>query len=156
MAREKIQLVEVGARDGLQNEKEILSVATRLNFITKLANSGLKKIEVGSFVSPKWVPQMTGSGQLFKRFNKAKAEGKIAKLVQGSALVPNTKGMEMALAAGVKEIAVFAASSESFSKKNINCSIQESIKRFKPVLEMAVSNKIRVRGYLSTCFGWQS
>ena len=144
-----IQVVEVGARDGLQNEKVTLSVADRLEFIRRLSGAGLKRIEVGAFVSPKWVPQMNGSKELIQTLFKER----FPKDVEFSALVPNEKGMEDALQTPIKSIAVFGACSESFSQKNINCSIEESFVRFKSVIADAKKNKIKVRGYLSTAFG---
>lgn len=149
----KVKVVEVGARDGLQNEETPLDLATRWQFIKKLSKTGLKNIEVGAFVSPKWVPQMAGSDMLVKKSLKAKADSKIHKSVKFSALVPNVRGMEDALKTGIKEIAIFGASSESFSEKNINCSIAESFHRFEKVMQMAKKNKVKVRGYLSTAFG---
>lgn len=145
----KITLVEVGARDGLQNEKKVLSHDVRLEFARRLADAGLKKIELGAFVSPKWVPQMVGSAELFAL---AKKES-FSKKVELSALVPNPRGMEDAIAAGVKHVAIFGSASESFSQKNINCSIEESLERFAQVMFLAKKNKIKVRGYLSMCFG---
>lgn len=149
----KVKVVEVGARDGLQNEDKSLDLKTRWEFIKKLSHTGLKHIEVGAFVSPKWVPQMAGSSMLVKKALKAKKENKVLKTVKYSALVPNVRGMEDALQTGIKEIAIFGASSETFSKKNINCSIGESFLRFEQVMELAHKNKVKVRGYLSTAFG---
>ena len=149
----KVKVVEVGARDGLQNEDTPLDLKTRWQFIQKLSNTGLQHIEVGAFVSPKWVPQMAGSDKLVKKALKAKADKKVKDSVKYSALVPNVRGMEDALKTGIKEIAIFGASSESFSKKNINCSIVESFERFEKVMSLAKKNKVRVRGYLSTAFG---
>jgi hydroxymethylglutaryl-CoA lyase len=145
----KITLVEVGPRDGLQNEKNVLSQETRLEFARRLADAGLKKIELGAFVSPKWVPQMVGSAELFALAQKEK----LSKQVELSALVPNVRGMEEAVAAGVKHVAVFGSASEAFSQKNINCRIDESLERFAQVMVLAKKNKIKVRGYLSMCFG---
>ena len=149
----KVQIVEVGPRDGLQNESAILDISTRLAFIQRLSNSGIKRIEVGAFVSPEWVPQMAGSARLFKKVYEFQKSGKIPAKTLFSALVPNRRGMDDAVNAGLKEVAIFAAASETFSQKNINCSISESLNRFKPVVEIARKNKIKVRGYLSTCFG---
>lgn len=146
-----IQVVEVGPRDGLQNEARTLSNADKFNFIKHLANSGLKRIEVGAFVSSKWVPQMQGSLELINEIYRRRQE--FPKDVQFSALVPNVKGMEDALKTPIPEIAVFGAASESFSKKNINCTIEESLQRFKDVAAMAKKNKRKVRGYLSVAFG---
>jgi hydroxymethylglutaryl-CoA lyase len=149
----KIRIVEVGPRDGLQNEKKVLDSPTRLELIRKLADTGLKRIEVGAFVSPQWVPQMAGTLELAKEVLKLQKAGQLATDVQFSCLVPNARGMEDALKAGLTEVAIFGACSETFSKKNINCSIAESFARFRQVLEMAKYHKIKVRGYLSTAFG---
>lgn len=145
----KITLVEVGPRDGLQNEKKVLSQEIRLEFARRLADAGLKKIELGAFVSPKWVPQMIGSAELFAKAQKES----FSKKAELSALVPNVHGMNDAVAAGVKHVAIFGSASEAFSQKNINCSIDESLERFAQVLKIAKQNKIKVRGYLSMCFG---
>lgn len=146
-----VQIVEVGPRDGLQNEKTTLSVPMRRDFVRHLASSGLKRIEVGAFVSPKWVPQMTGSHELIVDLLKDPKE--FPKDIHFSALVPNVKGMEDALTTAIPEVAVFGASSESFSRRNINCSIAESLERFKQVCALAKKNKRKVRGYLSVAFG---
>lgn len=148
-----LRIIEVGPRDGLQNEKKNLSSEVRFQLIQKLAAAGLDQIEVGAFVSPQWVPQMAGSLELTQRVLAAQARGEIVKNAHFSALVPNVKGMEIALRSGVKEVAIFAASTETFSKKNINCTIAESFVRFRDVCEMARFHKIKVRGYLSTAFG---
>lgn len=149
----KVTIVEVGARDGLQNEKKVLSADTRLRFARGLASAGIRKIELGAFVSPQWVPQMAGSGALIEKALALQAGGEIPKAVEFSALVPNSRGMEEAIQVGVKSVAVFGSASESFSRKNINCSIDESFERFESVMEMARAKKIKVRGYLSMCFG---
>ena len=141
-----VRLVEVGPRDGLQNEKQPISVADKVRLVDDLSAAGLRYIEVGSFVSPKWVPQMAGSAEVFARVQQLPG-------VTYAALAPNLKGFEDALAAGVKEVAVFAAASESFSQKNINCSIRESLQRFVPVMEAAKQQGIRVRGYVSCVLG---
>lgn len=146
-----IQITEVGPRDGLQNEKNVaISVDDKFKFIQLLVAAGLKNIEVGAFVSPKWVPQMAGSGELFKKIltNPALNQSGVVFL----ALVPNEKGMEAALNCGVKKIALFTAASETFNQKNINTSIAGSIERFKPVLKMAHDNGVAVRAYISTAF----
>lgn len=153
MAVKKVTIVEMGLRDGLQNEKVVLDSETRLEILKKLIDAGSRRIEVGAFVSPQWVPQMAGSAEVTKAALQLQKTKQTPKGTEFSVLVPNEKGMLMALEAGVKEIAIFAASSESFSKKNINCSIEESFERFKPVLALAKKHKIKVRGYLSTCFG---
>ncbi|EGQ9109955.1 hydroxymethylglutaryl-CoA lyase [Vibrio alginolyticus] len=137
----KVNIVEVGARDGLQNETAV-SLVDKIRLINQLSTSGLKHIEAGSFVSPKWVPQMADSDQVFAGISK-KPE------VVYSALTPNLAGLERALESGVKRIAVFGSASETFSQKNINCSITESLARFEPVIELANQHNIPVRGYLS-------
>lgn len=147
----RVQIVEVGPRDGLQNEKTTLTVPMRLNFIKHLAASGLKRIEVGAFVSPKWVPQMNDSKPLILELFKNRKD--YPKDAEFSALVPNVKGMEDALTTPIPEIAVFGASTESFSKRNINCTIEESLERFRAICKMAKPRKIKVRGYLSVAYG---
>lgn len=147
----RVQIVEVGPRDGLQNEARTLSVDERFEFIKHLAGSGLKRIEIGAFVSPKWVPQMQNSAELIAKVYARRKE--FPDDVKFSALVPNVKGMEDAVKTPIPEIAIFGACSESFSRKNINCSIGESLERFKAVTAMARKHKRRVRGYLSVAFG---
>jgi len=137
-----VRIVEVGPRDGLQNEKQSINVADKVRLIDDLSAAGLSYIEVGSFVSPKWVPQMAGSAELFAQIQQLPG-------VTYAALAPNLKGFEAALESGVKEMAVFAAASEAFSQKNINCSIAESLQRFVPLMDAAKQNGIRVRGYVS-------
>lgn len=146
-----VSIVEVGPRDGLQNEEATLSIDQRFAFIKHLADSGLTRIEVGAFVSPKWVPQMAGSRELILELFKRKAE--FPAKIRFSALVPNVKGMEDAITTPIPEIAIFGACTESFSKKNINCSIAESLERFKGVTALAKKHKRKVRGYLSVAFG---
>ena len=141
-----VKIVEVGPRDGLQNEKTIISAADKIKFIDLLSDTGLKTIEATSFVSPKWIPQLADADEVYKGIQKKAG-------VSYPVLVPNEKGMERALAAGVREIAVFTAASESFNRKNINASIAESIERFKPVMAMAAKAGIKVRGYISTVIG---
>lgn len=143
---EAVSLVEVGPRDGLQNEKAEVSTQAKVELVELLADAGLCRIETGSFVSPKWVPQMADSGDVFARINRR--EG-----VTYSALTPNTKGLENALAANADEVAIFGAASESFSQKNINCSIEESLARFAPVVEAARAKGKPVRGYVSCVLG---
>lgn len=139
---EFVKIVEVGPRDGLQNEKQALTVEQRLNFINDLISAGLKSIEVGSCVSAKWVPQMAQSDELFMLLPQTPD-------VQFSLLTPNIKGFETAQAVGCKEVAVFTAASESFTRKNINCSIDESFEKFSDVMNAAKAHNIRVRGYVS-------
>jgi hydroxymethylglutaryl-CoA lyase len=137
-----VKIVEVGPRDGLQNEKQALSIEQRLSFINDLIDAGLKSIEVGSCVSAKWVPQMAQSDELFKLLPQRDE-------LNLSLLTPNLKGFEAALAVGCKEVAVFTAASESFTRKNINCSIDESLERFSEIFQAAQANHVRVRGYVS-------
>lgn len=143
---DSVRIVEVGPRDGLQNEKTPVSVADRIAFIKALLAAGLSTIEVGAFVSPKAIPQMANSDQVLREVN-GQAGGEF------HVLVPNEKGYEAARAAGAKAIAVFAAASESFSRANINCSVAESIERFKPVIARAKSDGVKVRGYISCVLG---
>lgn len=142
----KIHIIEVAPRDGLQNEKSILPTDVKVTFIKKLIAAGLKEIEVGSFVNPKWVPQMADTEAVVK------ALGAPPTGVTFVALVPNEKGFAAAMRCGIKKIAVFTAASEAFNQKNINCSIAESIVRFTPVLELAKKEGVAVRGYVSTAF----
>jgi hydroxymethylglutaryl-CoA lyase len=141
-----VRLVEVGPRDGLQNEASPISVEDKVRLVDALSASGLRYIEVGSFVSPKWVPQMAGSAEVFARIQRKAG-------VTYAALTPNLKGLEDALACGVKEVAVFAAASEAFSQRNINCSIGESLARFVPLMELAQVHGVQVRGYVSCVLG---
>ena len=141
-----VKLVEVGPRDGLQNESGDVPTAARIELIDRLADAGLKTIESGSFVSPKWVPRMADTAEVMAGINRRSD-------VSYPVLVPNMKGLEGAIAAGVGEIAVFGAASESFSQRNINCSIAESLDRFRPVCEAALKRGIRVRGYISCVLG---
>ncbi len=141
----RVQVVEVGPRDGLQNEPTALSVDVRVAFVEALLDAGLSVVEAGAFVSPKWVPQMAGSAEVLRRVQR---EG-----VRLPVLVPNRKGYEAAREAGATEIAVFTAASESFNKKNINASIDESFARFAEFVPDAKAAGLRVRGYVSTCFG---
>lgn len=142
----QVRIYEVGPRDGLQNEKVILPAAVKIELINRLSETGLTHIEATSFVSPKWVPQMGDAAEVMAGIERKTG-------VTYPVLVPNEKGMEGALAAGATEIAVFAAASEGFSQKNINCSIAESLERFKPVIATAQKNNIKVRGYVSCVVG---
>jgi hydroxymethylglutaryl-CoA lyase len=146
MIPKKIQIVEVGPRDGLQNEKDWVPTKTKISLIEKLADAGLTKIEVTSFVSPKWVPQLKDAHQVYMGIKRVPC-------VSYPVLTPNMKGFARAIEADAKEIAVFCAASEAFSQKNTNCSIEESINRFRPVLEEAKKNNILVRGYISCVLG---
>ena len=141
-----VRIVEVGPRDGLQNETRTASIDARVSFIEALAAAGLQTIEAGSFVSPKWVPQMAGTAEVLRRLGARPG-------VSYPVLVPNMIGLEAARAAGAAEIAVFGAASESFSRRNINCSVAESLDRFRPVCEAALAAGIRVRGYVSCVLG---
>jgi hydroxymethylglutaryl-CoA lyase len=142
----KVRIVEVGPRDGLQNEPGLVSLADKLALIEALAETGLHRIEAGAFVSPRWVPQMADSEAVFAAL-APRAD------VTYSALVPNLQGLQRAQQAGVKSIAVFGAASESFSRRNINCSIAESLERFRPVVEAAAAAGLHVRGYVSCALG---
>jgi hydroxymethylglutaryl-CoA lyase len=143
---ERVTVYEVGPRDGLQNEREILTVEVRVEYVDRLTEAGLPAIEVGSFVSTKAVPQLADTGEVFARIHRASG-------TRYPALVPNLKGFERAVTAGVREIAVFTAASETFNRHNINAGVDESIERFRPVVSRASEEKIRVRGYVSTAFG---
>jgi hydroxymethylglutaryl-CoA lyase len=137
-----VRIVEVGPRDGLQNEKQPIDIATRVQLINMLTAAGLNTIEAGSFVNPAWVPQMAGSEEVFNQIDRLPG-------VRYVALVPNSKGFERATSANANEVAIFAAASEGFSQKNINCSIDESIDRFLPIMKAAKAMDIPVRGYVS-------
>lgn len=141
-----VKLVEVGPRDGLQNEARPIAVADKIRLVNALADAGLRHVETGSFVSPKWVPQMAGSAEVFAGIQRRPG-------VAYAALTPNLQGFEAAVAAGASEVAVFAAASESFSQRNINCSIAESLQRFLPVMEAAAARRLPVRGYVSCVLG---
>jgi hydroxymethylglutaryl-CoA lyase len=143
---DQVRIVEVGPRDGLQNEKTPVSVAARIAFIEALVGAGLHTVEVGAFVSPKAIPQMVGSDQVLRGINHHPGS-------EFHVLVPNEKGYEAAREAGAKVIAVFASASEGFSRANINCSVAESIERFKPVVVRAKADGIKVRGYISCVLG---
>ena len=141
-----VTLKEMGPRDGLQNEARAISRADKVRLVDDLSRAGLSHIEVGSFVSPRWVPQMAGSQAVFADIERR--SGTVY-----AALTPNLKGFEQALQAGADEVAIFAAASETFSQRNINCSISESMQRFEPVMSAAASAGIRVRGYVSCVLG---
>tara|TARA_R110001592_G_scaffold1001_3_gene5922 strand:+ start:5957 stop:6886 length:930 start_codon:yes stop_codon:yes gene_type:complete len=141
-----VSIVEVGPRDGLQNEPSVVSLADKVLLIENLAKAGLKQIEVGSFVSPKWVPQMADSLAVFETIKRQ------ANVIY-SALTPNMQGFESALLAKADEVAIFTAASESFTQKNINCSIETSIERFIPVINAAKNNNLAVRAYVSCILG---
>jgi len=142
----KIKLVEVGPRDGLQNETEPVPTAVKIELVNRLANAGLAVIETTAFVSPKWIPQMADNADVMTGISRKRG-------VSYPVLVPNMKGFEAAVAAGAEEVAVFAAASETFSQKNTNCSIDQSFERFQPISEAAKVNGIRVRGYVSCALG---
>ena len=141
-----VKIVEVGPRDGLQNEKSLIPTHTKIQLINRLSLTGLKAIEVTSFVPAKWVPQMGDNVAVYNGIKKIEN-------INYSVLTPNIKGYEAALACGVKEVAIFAAASEAFSKRNINCTIEESFERFRPIVEGAKQNNIKVRGYVSCVLG---
>lgn len=142
----RVKIVEVGPRDGLQNEKEIISPDVKIQLVDRLAKAGFSNIEAASFVSPKWVPQMASSVEVMAGIQRKSG-------VIYSALTPNLKGFEAALAAGADEVVIFSAASEAFAQKNINCSIAESIARFRDVASAAKQHKIRLRGSISCSFG---
>jgi hydroxymethylglutaryl-CoA lyase len=141
-----VKIIEVGPRDGLQNEQQTIDASVKIELVNRLSQAGFANIEAAAFVSPKWVPQMATSTEVM-----AGIERRPGTLY--SALVPNMKGFEAALAAGVDEVVIFAAASEAFSQKNINCSIAESIERFRDVARAAKENNLRLRGALSCAFG---
>ena len=137
-----VRIVEVGPRDGLQNEKQPIDTATKIALIEKLTDAGLGYIEAGSFVNPKWIPQMAGSEEVFQKVERVIG-------TSYAALTPNMQGYTRAIGVGATEVAIFGAASESFSQKNINCSIAESIDRFQPIMDAASEDNIPVRGYVS-------
>lgn len=141
----RVKMVEVGPRDGLQNEQQV-ALRHKVELINSLSASGLSYIEAASFVSPKWVPQMANSGEVMQTIERRAG-------VTYAALTPNLKGFELAVQANADEVAVFGAASEAFSQKNINCSISESLERFAPVIEAATTANLRVRGYVSCVLG---
>ncbi len=142
----QVRIVEVGPRDGLQNEKQPIDAATKIQLIEALAKAGVSYIEAGSFVNPKWVPQMAGSDEVFQHTTRQAN-------VTYAALTPNMKGYERAVEVKADEVAIFAAASEGFSQKNINCSIDESLLRFEPIMSAAREAGIKVRGYVSCVVG---
>ena len=146
MIPKKINIYEVGPRDGLQNEKHIIPIQIKTEFVNKLSACNFKYIEVGSFVSSKWVPQMADSAKLYRSIKKKNK-------INYSFLTPNLKGLEEAISQKVKTICVFTTASESFSKKNTNCSVKDSLKRAEEISKIALSNNIKVRGYLSCVLG---
>ncbi len=143
---DKVRIVEVGPRDGLQNEKSHVPATTKIELVNRLADCGLTTIEAAAFVSPKWVPQMADAAEVMAGIDRRSG-------VSYPVLVPNEKGLESALASNVTDIAVFAAASEAFSRKNINCSIGESLARFDPVMAGARNAGVKVRGYVSCVLG---
>lgn len=144
--RESVKIVEVGPRDGLQNERVRLNVEQKLELIDKLIDAGVREVEAGSFVHPKWIPQMADTAELFSRLKRRDG-------VRYWALVPNLRGLEGALKAGVREIAVFLSSSETHNQKNLNRTIAESLDNIRTVVEPALAEGLLVRGYVSTVFG---
>ena len=143
---DSVKVVEVGPRDGLQNEKVTIPAEAKIEYITALADSGLKVIEAGAFVSPKWVPQMADTAEVYREIPKDPG-------VDFPVLVPNMKGLERAIEAGVKSIAIFTAASDTFNKRNINMTIDESFVNYAPVTARARAEGMRVRAYISTAFG---
>jgi hydroxymethylglutaryl-CoA lyase len=141
-----IRLVEMGPRDGLQNEKAQVSLGTKVELVNRLSGTGLSAVEAGAFVSPKWVPQMADTAALMQAITRHPG-------ISYPVLVPNEKGLEAALAVGATEVAVFGAASESFTRKNINCSIAESLDRFRPVIDQARAAGVKVRAYVSCALG---
>jgi hydroxymethylglutaryl-CoA lyase len=141
-----VKLVEVGPRDGLQNESQMVQSDIKIQFVNQLSETGLSTIEVTSFVSPKWIPQLSDHFEVFSQINKKKG-------VNYSALTPNLKGLQRAIEAGAREVAIFIATSETFSQKNINCSIAESIRHSQEILEHALKASMKVRGYISCTLG---
>jgi len=146
MPLDHVRLVEVGARDGLQNERRTLPASVRVQLLERLADAGLRTLEAGAFVSTRWVPQMAGTDQVLKALPSRAG-------VSWTALVPNVQGLEAAIAAGCREVAVFAAASEAFSQQNINCSIEQSLRRYQEVIVRARDAGVRVRGYASCVMG---
>ncbi len=143
---QKVKIVEVGPRDGLQNEKQIIPTATKIRLIEELVEAGLSYIEAGSFVNPKWVPQMADSAEVFAGIQRKSN-------ITYAALIPNLQGFERAISVNANEVAIFAAASEAFSQKNINCSITESLQRFESVMQAAKETQLPVRGYISCVAG---
>src|SRR5579864_4841599 len=143
---ERVRITEVGPRDGLQNEKVVIPTEAKVAYITALADSGLQAIEAGAFVSPKWVPQMADTAEVYREIPKDPG-------VDYPVLVPNMKGLERAIEAGVTSIAIFTAASGTFNKRNINMTIDESFANYAPVAARARQENIRMRGYISTAFG---
>ena len=141
-----VHIVEVGPRDGLQNENVTIPTEAKIDYITALADAGLRTIEAGAFVSPKWVPQMADTAEVYRNIPKDPG-------VDYPVLVPNGKGLDRAIEAGVKSIAIFTAASETFNKRNINMSIDESFENYAPLAQRALAEGMRVRGYVSTAFG---
>ena len=137
-----INVFEMSPRDGLQNEKNFISTKDKIKFINKLSSCGFKKIETSSFVSPKWIPQLSDALDVFRGIDRVKE-------IKYTALTPNEKGFDNALEAKVDEVAIFTAASETFNKQNTNCDINTSLNRFKPIIYKALKNKIPVRGYIS-------
>lgn len=143
---QQVRIVEVGPRDGLQNEKAMIATADKIELIDRLSTTGLRTIEATSFVSPKWIPQLADAAEVFAGIHRKAG-------IAYPVLVPNEQGYERARAVGADEVAVFTAASEAFNRKNTNAGIDESIERFRPVLERAANDGVRVRGYVSTVLG---
>ncbi len=143
---QKVKIVDVGPRDGLQNEKQVVPTEAKIELIHRLADAGLPVVEAGSFVSPKWVPQMADSAEIMQKITRKAG-------VNYPVLTPNMKGFEAAMEVGAEEVAIFGAASEIFSQKNINCSIAESLQRFEPIMDAAKQKGVAVRGYVSCVLG---
>ena len=142
----KVRIFEVGPRDGLQNEKEVVPIEVKVGLIDRLTDAGLPVIEATSFVSPKWVPQLADAAEVLARIRRKRG-------VAYPVLVPNRKGLDAAIAAGCEEIVIFGAATEAFSKRNTNCTIAEGLARFSEVCALATQHGIRVRGDVSVCLG---
>jgi hydroxymethylglutaryl-CoA lyase len=155
MLPSKVKIVEVGPRDGLQNEKQLVPTEVKIELINRLTDAGVRAIEATAFVSPKWVPQMGDNAAVMQGIARhlAATQGDFLRGAVYSVLTPNLQGFDAAIQAGATEVAIFAAASESFSRKNINCSIAESLKRFEPILSSASALEIPVRGYVSCVVG---
>lgn len=149
----KVEIIEVGLRDGLQNEPTPVSTVKKIELAHRLSQCGFRRMEAGAFVSPKWVPQMADSRTVIKSLLDESRSTPAVGRVRWSALVPNVRGYQDALASGIKEIAIFGAVSNTFSQRNINVSTQDSFRRFEEIISLAKKDRIRVRGYVSTVFG---
>ena len=147
-----LSFLEVGPRDGLQNEKKILSLKDKIEFVLRLAQTGLTRIELGAFVSPRWVPQMAQTKELAINILTQQNKGDLDKKIRFSALVPNQKGLDTALSTGLKEITIFLSATESFSQKNLNQSQETAFNNYQKLCQQALKEKLKIRAYLSVCF----